>query len=89
MLLAVEEALGRLAPGELSWLRGRTSVDSKKARMLVGTNEQGTNRVDKERVCMREVGGQGSIVLIYAKMHLNSWIGSSQNVKNNYVFSIN
>ena len=30
MLLAVEEALGRLAPGELSWLRGRTSVDSKK-----------------------------------------------------------
>ena len=60
MLLAVEEALGRLAPGELSWLRGRTSVDSKKARMLVGTNEQGTNRVDKERVCMRErLGARG------------------------------
>ena len=69
--------------------QGKNVSRFEEARMLVGTNEQGTNRVDKERVCMREVGGQGSIVLIYAKMHLNSWIGSSQNVKNNYVFSIN
>ena len=32
MLLAVEEALGRLAPGELSWLRGRTSVDFEESK---------------------------------------------------------
>jgi len=40
--------------------QGKNVSRFEEARMLVGTNEQGTNRVDKERVCMRErLGARG------------------------------
>ena len=44
--------------------QGKNVSRFEEARMLVGTNEQGTNRVDKERVCMRErLGGKGALFL--------------------------